>query len=190
MRVIAGRAKGVRLEQVQSGVARASLGRVREALFARLGQRVEDARVLDIFGGTGSLGIEALSRGASSCTFVDNSRSSIDVLRGNVERTGMQELATVVQHNALTAFRGEGLSCREIDLAFVDPPYPMLRDAKLFPKFVRMLGELAAGPILLPGALVVIKHEKNILNELAVAGLTLMERRPYRHAEVLEFEAG
>ena len=86
MKVIAGTARGIRLDQVPGGKTRASLGRVRESIFAGIGPHLAGARVLDLFAGTGSLGIEALSRGAAGAVFVDNSRGSVVVLEGNLAR--------------------------------------------------------------------------------------------------------
>ncbi len=184
MRVIAGTARGIPLKQVPSGVARASLGRVRQSLFSWLADRVEGAMVLDLFAGTGSLGIEALSRGARAAVFVDNSRDSVTVLRDNLERTHFADRAEVVLHNALTVFRGDALEGRRFGLVFVDPPYALLRDARLKQKFARIMEELAVANVLADDGWVVVKHEQGVLDELAPCGLELAERRCYRHAEV------
>ena len=88
--------------------ARPVSDRAREGLFASLGSRVEGARCLDLFAGTGAVGIEALSRGASFCTFVDASRAAGTAIRENLERTGLADAAAVRVRDVLDWLRGEG----------------------------------------------------------------------------------
>src|SRR5216110_2538089 len=86
MRVIAGSAGGIRLEAPKTGI-RPTMDRVKAAIFSSLGDRVPRARVLDLFAGTGALGIEALSRGAASATFVENDRRAVESIRRNLAQT-------------------------------------------------------------------------------------------------------
>jgi 16S rRNA (guanine966-N2)-methyltransferase len=119
VRVIAGSAKGTRLVQVPAGVRPVS-DRVREGLFSSLADRVEGAHVLDLFAGTGALGIEALSRGAADAVFVDRDRRSVGAIRQNLARTGFEDRARVLRADAARSLEGlEG----PYDLVFVDPPY-------------------------------------------------------------------
>ncbi|HYJ61969.1 MAG TPA: 16S rRNA (guanine(966)-N(2))-methyltransferase RsmD [Actinomycetota bacterium] len=120
MRIIAGTAKGTRLGPVPAGTRPVS-DRAREGLFASLGARVEAARVLDLFAGTGALGIEALSRGASTARFVDASPDAVAAIRDNLARSrkeGVAQRADVLR--ALRSGRGPE---DPFDLVFVDPPY-------------------------------------------------------------------
>ncbi len=118
-------ARGRRLAPVPRGV-RPTPDRVREAIFSHLGRAVVGARVLDLFAGTGALGVEALSRGASLAVFVDRSEAALRCVRANLERTGLGERARVVRADAEVflskAARG---GCPEVpfDLVFLDPPY-------------------------------------------------------------------
>jgi 16S rRNA (guanine966-N2)-methyltransferase len=123
MRVIAGSAKGRRLGPVPPGVRPVS-DRAREGLFSSLAGRVVEARCLDLFAGTGAVGIEALSRGASSCSFVDRSRGAVAAIRVNLDKTGFADRATVVAADALDHLRG-GPGDAQADLAFLDPPYDL-----------------------------------------------------------------
>ena len=121
MRVIAGAYGGRRLQAPPGRGTRPTSDRVREALFSILGARVEDAAVLDLFAGSGALGLEALSRGATSATFVDSAPAAIRVLRANLETLGAA--AEIVRADAprwLSAARGEA---RQYSLVFLDPPY-------------------------------------------------------------------
>jgi 16S rRNA (guanine966-N2)-methyltransferase len=121
VRVIAGHAKGTRLARPPAGTRPVS-DRAREGLFAALGDVVVGARCLDLYAGTGAVGIEALSRGASHSVFVDSSAPAIRVIRDNLSRTGFEEQARVARSEALRFLSG---SSGPFDLAFVDPPYAL-----------------------------------------------------------------
>ncbi len=175
MRIVGGRMRGARLAEVGAGDEAARLrpttDRVRESLFNLLahgGHAVpppEGMRVLDLFAGTGALGLEALSRGAAEAVFVENGRAALGLLRANVARLKAQG-ARVLERDAtrLGANGGAGH-----DLVFLDPPYG------------RGLGERAmasalAGGWLAPGALVVWEESATITPP---AGLTLLDARRY-----------
>ena len=120
MRVISGSARGRRLKELPGMDTRPTTDKVKESLFNIIQFDIEGRRVLDLFGGTGQLGIEALSRGAARCTFVDMSRQAAAVIRDNVQAVGFSEVSRVHQGDA-AAFLG---GCREkFDLIFLDPPY-------------------------------------------------------------------
>jgi 16S rRNA (guanine966-N2)-methyltransferase len=119
VRVVAGELKGRRLvSPPRKADVRPTSDRVREALFSILGDRVAGAEVLDLFAGTGALGIEALSRGAAHCTFVERDRAAVAAIDENIATLGLRDRSTVIVGEALTtALRIEA------DLAFADPPY-------------------------------------------------------------------
>jgi 16S rRNA (guanine966-N2)-methyltransferase len=119
MRVIAGSAKGVRLAPVPAGTRPLS-DRAREGLFSSLGDRVVGARAADLFAGTGAMGIEALSRGADSCLFVDSGAGAIRTIRDNLVRTGLEDRGRVVRADA---GRSLGHELGPLDLVLLDPPY-------------------------------------------------------------------
>jgi 16S rRNA (guanine(966)-N(2))-methyltransferase RsmD len=121
VRVIAGRYGGRRLTAPPGTDTRPTSDRVREALFSILGARVEGARVLDLFAGSGALGIEALSRGAAEATFVDRAPAAIRALKANLQALEIE--AEVVRADALAALRTARAAAREYDLLFLDPPY-------------------------------------------------------------------
>ncbi|MEA2580738.1 MAG: rRNA (guanine966-N2)-methyltransferase [Actinomycetota bacterium] len=133
MRIIGGSAKGVRLGAVPPGTRPVS-DRAREGLFSSLGDRVVGAVVLDLFAGTGALGIEALSRGALEAVFVDHARPSSKAIRENLARTPFAARGRVVTSDVLTYLRKPPPS--RVDIAFADPPYdveseriqPLLRE--------------------------------------------------------------
>lgn len=124
MRVVAGEARGRRLVTPAGRDTRPTLDRVRESLFNALGSLgvVDGAKVLDLFAGSGALGIEALSRGASSCTFVDHDRSARAAVEENLRTTGLDGRATVIADTAESWLRRAG-SGASFDLVLLDPPY-------------------------------------------------------------------
>ncbi|HSJ51119.1 MAG TPA: 16S rRNA (guanine(966)-N(2))-methyltransferase RsmD [Actinomycetota bacterium] len=123
MRVIAGSARGVRLAPVPAGV-RPVADRAREGLFSSLGSAVVDAEVLDLYAGTGALGIEALSRGAAKTTFVERSRTALATLRVNLSRARLADRAAVMASDVSRFLMRNGKSHGDrYDLALADPPY-------------------------------------------------------------------
>jgi 16S rRNA (guanine966-N2)-methyltransferase len=125
MRVIAGSARGRRLVAPAGTTTRPTPERVREATFNALGSlgAVADADVLDLFAGSGALGIEALSRGAARCTFVDADRAARDAVSANLTASGLADRAKVVAAPAARALADWSGTGTRFDLAFLDPPY-------------------------------------------------------------------
>lgn len=121
MRVIAGIAKGHPLKAPKGRGTRPTADRVREALFNVLAVRVPEARVLDGFAGTGALGIEALSRGAEAAVFVESDCATAEIIRDNLNRTGLMEAATVLVQDVAQTRRLFPLG--PFNLIFLDPPY-------------------------------------------------------------------
>ncbi len=135
MRVVAGEFKGRRLLGPKGSDARPTSDKVREAIFSMLGP-LDDERVLDLFAGTGALGIEALSRGASSATFVESDSKAIAIVRRNLDEiVHDSDRATVVRGDALRSL--SRLQDASVDLVFIDPPYA--EAAGLGPKLARAL---------------------------------------------------
>lgn len=146
MRVIAGSARGLALQAPRTRATRPITDRVKESLFGILGERVPGARFLDLYAGSGAIGIEALSRGAASCVFVERGREALDVLRRNLEHTALGDRA-VVRGAAVERYLREAASAR-FDLVMLDPPFA--EHAILAPLE-------AVRPLLATGALVVVR---------------------------------
>ena len=120
MRVIAGKAKGIQLNTPEGMLTRPTTDRVKEALFSIIQFEIPGARVLDLFGGTGQLGIEALSRGADSAVFVDSRREACQLIRSNLKKTKMEDQSTVVQSDYLDYLT----RCTDsFQIILLDPPY-------------------------------------------------------------------
>ncbi|MBI3099843.1 MAG: 16S rRNA (guanine(966)-N(2))-methyltransferase RsmD [Planctomycetes bacterium] len=134
-RVLAGRAKGMRLETLSGFAVRPALARVRTSLFDILAPDISDSHVLDLFAGTGSVGIEALSRGATACVFVERDAKVAALLRRNLEKTRLADRARVLVSDVLeleeTAIRGTASvdpGAGRPDLVFINPPYAFWDD--------------------------------------------------------------
>ena len=151
MRVIAGTYGGRTLQAPPGAATRPTADRVREALFSILADRVPDARVLDLFAGSGALGLEALSRGADSVTFVDDAPAAIRVVKANLE--ALEAAATVRQTDALRFLAAASGNGAQYDLVFLDPPY---RHAE---RLARPLSE-ALPAVLAPGAVAVAESDR------------------------------
>jgi pantetheine-phosphate adenylyltransferase len=179
LRVTGGRLGGRKLRAPRSGV-RPSADRVRESLFARLGD-LEGAAVLDLFAGTGALGIEAVSRGAASLVCVERSRSTLAVLRGNLADLGLESSAQVSAGDAIAAVRRLGRAGQRFDLVLLDPPYAS--DAA-----GEALAALVEAGVLAPGAMVVLERSRSHSFQ-AVAGLRLVDERRYGETLITRFAA-
>ncbi len=166
MRVIAGEAHGRRLRAPRGLLTRPATARVRASIFSRLATRTElvGTRVLDLFAGSGSLGLEALSRGAAHAVFVDSSREAAASIRDHLRVLGLQERAEVIVagvERALAALRARGAL---FDLVFVDAPY---RDDSS----AAVLSALARGGGLLDADAYVVVRQAGRAPELSPAGL-------------------
>lgn len=133
MRIIAGRWKGHGLKALRVKGVRPTTDRVREAWMSALGGSVEGARVLDLFAGSGALGLEALSRGARSVVFVERARGALGVLRANIELLGAGDECAVVEKDV---FRYLGGPVDPFDVALADPPYQSGEARHLVERFV------------------------------------------------------
>lgn len=119
MRVVAGKAKGTKLESVPGDTTRPILDRVKTALFDIIRPQLHNISVLDLFAGSGSVGIEALSQGASHCTFIDLSDKAIETIKDNLKRTHLEEKATIRRSDAFAFLKKAN---KNYDLIYIAPP--------------------------------------------------------------------
>jgi 16S rRNA (guanine(966)-N(2))-methyltransferase RsmD len=181
MRVIAGRFGGRRLADAPGVGVRPTADRVREALFSSLGD-LEGARVLDLYAGTGALGIEALSRGASAAVFVERSRAALAVLRSNLEALELNVRsgpAQVIRGDAGAVLRRLARAGERFDLVLLDPPYAS-------GEAPRALEGLVEGGLLAHDAEVVLEASRRH-PVTPVAGLVLRDQRRYGDTLIVRF---
>jgi len=177
LRVTGGRLGGRRLRSPRSGT-RPSADRVRESLFARLGDLAGFA-VLDLFAGTGALGIEAMSRGAASLVSVERSRGALAVLRGNLAALELGASTRVMACDAAAAVHRLGHEGVRFDLVLMDPPYTSGAGQGA-------LEALVEAGVLAPAAMVVLERARS--HSLpAVAGLSLLDERRYGETLITRF---
>ena len=119
MRVITGSARGRRLKELEGMETRPTTGKVKESIFSILQFDIEGRRVLDLFAGTGQLGIEALSRGARECVFIDQRKDAVNLIRENVKLCDLTDNAVVRQGDSMAYLK----SGEKFDIIFLDPPY-------------------------------------------------------------------
>ena len=169
MRVITGTARGRKLKTPENYDIRPTTDNVKEAMFNILQFDIEGRRVLDLFAGTGQLGIEALSRGAAEAVFVDADRESVRIVKENLKTCGLK--AAVIQANALDFLRTAG----KFDLIFIDPPY----DAGLYGpvlKSINSVDNLSDG-----GIIVCEARRETVLPEMEAP---YVRGREYRYGKV------
>jgi 16S rRNA (guanine(966)-N(2))-methyltransferase RsmD len=169
MRIVAGALKGRRLVSPKGQGVRPTLEVVREAVFDVLGPRVAGARVLDLFAGSGAMGIEALSRGAVHATWCDPDARAIEAVRENVDRLGVGRQGLVLQMTARAAMHYLERKGRTFDLVFVDPPYEGGH-------YDDMLLALSRSPVVVDGGMVCVEHPKRI-DLPPVFGALIQDRR-------------
>jgi len=151
MRIITGSARGTRLATLEGEATRPTAERVKEAVFSMLQFEIEGRAVLDLFAGSGQLGLEALSRGAAHATLIDASREAVDVILANAKKTHLFEKCRVSCADWAAYLRGTA-GKKTFDIVFLDPPYA----SGLVPQ---ALGRLADGGLLAPGAAVVCETD-------------------------------
>ncbi len=179
MRIIAGEAKGRRIRAPRGRATRPMRDFVREAIFSMLGERTAGSRVLDLFAGTGSLGLEALSRGAEEAVFVERGREPGRIIKENLDMLGMADRGRVVRADILDYLRKARFPQRPFNLIFVDPPY------RIDLKYRReMLKRLAEGGFLAPSAVVVIEAPLRSSPPDSPEGMNFRERRKYGETAV------
>ncbi|MCQ6557963.1 16S rRNA (guanine(966)-N(2))-methyltransferase RsmD [Paenibacillus mendelii] len=152
MRVIAGTAKGRALKAVPGMNTRPTTDKVKEAIFSMIGPYFDGGRALDLFAGTGGLGIEALSRGMEHAVFVDLERQSIEVIKRNVEAARVAERAEIYRNEAGRALKVLEKRAATFSLIFLDPPYKM-KEMDI------LMQELADRGLLEAGGTVVVEHD-------------------------------
>jgi 16S rRNA (guanine966-N2)-methyltransferase len=178
MRVIAGRAGGIRLAVPKRGV-RPTMDRVKAAIFSSLGDAVEAARVLDLFAGSGALGIEALSRGASSVVFVEADRQSAEIIEDNLAKTKLK--GRILQRDVFDFLR-HASGAEMFDIVFADPPYEKTNEGE---RFTEKLLANEALPHLMDAYGIFVLEKRPAENLPEMKQWRLLRQKTYGATEVL-----
>lgn len=181
IRVISGTARGRRLKQVSGNGTRPITDRVKEALFNIIGLNVRDAAVLDLFGGTGSVGVEALSRGAARAVFLDTRLRAIETIRANLSLTGFAHRAEVLRKDALVYLNGT--PHRGFDYVYIAPP----QYQGLWATALQRVDSVPAW--LNPDGWAIAQIDPSEFTELQLTRLELFDRRRYGNTMLCFFFA-
>ncbi len=172
MRVIAGQFKGRKLTSLKGRKIRPTSDRIREAVFSILSQKIDNAVVLDLFAGTGALGIESLSRGAETSFFVDKSKQAIQIINKNIEILKIKDKTEIFLHDACTINNLKIVFDQKFDLIFMDPPYDKGFIMNMFEN-VDLLNMMKNNSV------IIAEHSIRDTNIEEVSGLDLFDRRTY-----------
>jgi len=174
MRIIAGEFRGRQLLPPEGDVTRPITDRVKQSLFDILAPYIEGARVYDCFAGTGSMGLECLSRGAAHVTFFESDRSAVSRLQKNIDLLKVGSRSRVVKEDVFRWFGANANQDGVADLIFLDPPYRFLRER---PDDLRSLSKTFAASYMAPDALIIFRHDA--ADALALPPLNLADLRDY-----------
>jgi 16S rRNA (guanine(966)-N(2))-methyltransferase RsmD len=174
MRIITGSAKGKRLETLEGEATRPTSERIKEAIFSSIQFEIEDRRVLDLFAGSGQMGLEALSRGASRATFIDSSREAMEIVKKNARLTGLDDNCHYLVSDWKNYIRKASGRDERYDLVFVDPPYAMECCAEA-------ANYLAEKELIIPRAIVVLEsgEEKISMDDPRLSGYRTIKSTHY-----------
>ncbi|MBI1823775.1 MAG: 16S rRNA (guanine(966)-N(2))-methyltransferase RsmD [Nitrospirae bacterium] len=168
IRISGGKKRGRHLFTLDDPDLRPTSGKVREALFNILGEKINGVQFLDLFAGSGLVGIEALSRGAAHCTFIEKDFRHFKLLQKNIERIQFQNDATLIEIDALKFVKGPS----QFDLVFVDPPYA----SKLLEKILPALG---GSDMIEKGGMIIVEHFKKLTLDPIYGRFSLLKSYAY-----------
>lgn len=179
MRIISGNAKGLKLKTLKGMDTRPTSDRVKEAIFSMISPYIFDAKVLDLFSGTGNLAIEAISRGGSTAYAVEKNSKCIDIIKENINKANFDERINILNKDALRAIKD--LKDIKFDIIFMDPPY--LKDL-----IKPSLKEIALHNILSDNGIIVIEHDIKDILEKTIDSFTTIKKKKYGNTIITIFE--
>ena len=190
IRIIAGSVRGRWLYSPEGDTTRPMLGRVKNSLFNIISPHLEEAAVLDLFAGTGALGLEALSRGAKTCIFIEKDEQSFQLLQKNISRLGFDNQSEACYFNAFDIIKFLQQKKFYLDIIFISPPYKFFDDTVMPPvdpprrtpekdKLLGIIDEFVKENILSKNGLVIIEHQKRQLKDLSFKYLSRYKQRSY-----------
>ncbi len=174
MRVIAGKARRLNLKTIEGKDTRPTTDRVKETLFNMINNDLEGTNFLDLFAGSGAIGIEALSRGAKKCTFVENNPKATNCIKDNLEFTKLSTQAKVLKKDVLSSIGDLGINNEVFDIIFMDPPYNkgLEREA---------LKEIIKAGIINKDSLIIVEAEvKDNLDDITDLGFLITREKIYK----------
>lgn len=183
MRIISGRARGTKLFTLEGMNTRPTLDRVKESLFSIIQNHLQDAYVLDLFAGSGALGIESLSRGAKHCVFCDNKKEAIKIVEKNLEKTKFVQNATIHNSDYSFCLKKAKDENKIFDLIFLDPPY----ESNLIYLAIKDIIQLK---LLNEDGIIIAETDigEKIIDDLKELNINIVNIKKYGRAKLLFFE--
>jgi len=181
MRIISGKARGTKLYTLEGENTRPTLDRVKESIFNIIQNEIEGAKVLDLFAGSGAIGLEFLSRGAEKAVLCDNSKEAINIIRKNIEKTHMEKHVQLINadfENCLEKIKNE-----QFDIIYLDPPYATNCIYRAIQKIIEL-------DIAKKESLIIIEtdDEQRIENEIKDTETKIVDKRKYGRATIIFLE--
>lgn len=177
MRIIAGCFRGRRLKEPKDRNIRPTADRVKEAVFSILAFDIHGKRVLDLFAGTGNLGLEALSRGADYSVFVDSSREALGLVRTNIMTLGLEDRSDVLLMDALKSIDYLDKNRERFDIVFIDPPY---REGF----YEEVINKIAKSGIMNEESIIVVEHPGDMKLEIHPDGMKVYKQKKYGNTKI------
>ena len=181
MRIISGKARGTKLYTLEGTNTRPTLDRVKESIFNIIQNEIEDATVLDLFAGSGAIGLECLSRGAKKAVLCDKSKEAIEIIKRNIEKTHMEEKAKVINADFETCL--DKVKDEKFDIIYIDPPYA----TDYIFKSLKKIKEI--GIAKKEGCIIVeTDDDQRILKEIGNIEIKIVDKRKYGRATIIFLE--
>jgi 16S rRNA (guanine966-N2)-methyltransferase len=172
VRVVSGIKKGLHLKAVPGTSTRPTTDKVKESIFNIIGPYFDGGVGLDLFGGSGGLGIEALSRGIDKMIFVDRDQKAIQTIKGNLETCRLQDQAEVYRNDAVRALRAIVKRDIKFDVIFLDPPYKQQ-------KLTELIEEISEHQLLTSDGVIIAEHDSEVLLEKSIGNFELVRHEEY-----------
>lgn len=183
MRIISGKAKGTKLYTLEGTNTRPTLDRVKESIFNIIQNDIEDAEILDLFAGSGAIGLEFLSRGARNAVLCDKSKDATEIIKMNVQKTHMEEKTQILNLDFETCL--DKVKNRQFDIIYIDPPYVTKYILKSIEKII------AQGNLKKEGIMILeTDDEQRILREIESEEVRIVDKRKYGRATIIFLKLG
>ena len=178
MRIISGKARGTKLYTLEGENTRPTLDRVKESIFSIIQSQIEGAKILDLFAGSGAIGLEFLSRGAEKAVLCDNSKQAINIIKKNIEKTHMEEQINLINadfENCLEKIKNE-----QFDIIYLDPPYATDYIHKAIQNIIK-------SNIITKESLIIVEtdDEKRVEKEIENIDVKIVDKRKYGRAYIM-----
>lgn len=189
MRVISGTARGTKINTIESTLTRPTLDRVKESLFNILQNRIKNSIILDLFAGSGALGIEALSRGACKAVFCDLNNKAVNIIKQNLQKTNLTDNSIVLNMDYKKCLKKIHNNSIKFDIVFLDPPYKLDFAIKAVDQIIS-LGILNYNGLIIVETDEILRDEKEIkkvlkANEKNIYNIHIVDKRKYGRANLL-----